>query len=142
MTLQRGTIFTGCFPQDRLRSLMVAYARLTRAVVFSARTCNLLEMPRGGGERAGEWRGGGGGLASEINNVVMARNLKRSCSKFACLVCKRDKNSFVSNFMTFLRWEYPRDRVINRSYGNEMKRTDNYVRTSGFLLAVLKSITY
>lgn len=88
---------------------------------------------------AGGW---GGGLASEINNVVMARNLKRSCSKFACLVCKRDKNSFVSNFMTFLRWEYPRDRVINRSYGNEMKRTDNYVRTSGFLLAVLKSITY
>lgn len=70
--------------------------------------------------------------ASENNKVVMTRNLKRNCSKFACVVCNRDKNSLVTNFMRLLRWKkWTRDRVITRSYGNEMKRTENYVRTGG-----------
>ena len=83
VTLQRGTIFKGCFPGDRLRSLIVAYATLTHSVTFSALTCNLLENATGRGRESG---GGGGGLAPQINKVVIARNLKSNCNTFACLV--------------------------------------------------------
>ena len=68
-SVQRGNIFKGCFPLDRLRLWTVVYA--THPVIFSETyRCNLLEMPRAGrGEGGGEGergREGGGSLRMKL----------------------------------------------------------------------------